>query len=227
MAIKILVIDDEDDVLDFISYNLKREGYEIILANDGQMGLDMAKEENPDLILLDIMMPDIDGIEVCRQLRNDKEFDQTIIAFLTARGEDYTQVAALDYGGDDFIIKPIKPTILKSRIKALLRRKLKSESEEMAIDFGDLRVDPEQFLVTLKGTPIELAKKEFQILLLLLSNPGKVFSRETIFKKIWSSEVIVGERTIDVHIRRIREKIGDEYIKTLKGIGYKIEYPGI
>ena len=227
MAIKILVIDDEDDVLDFISYNLKREGYEIILANDGQMGLDMAKEENPDLILLDIMMPDIDGIEVCRQLRNDKEFDQTIIAFLTARGEDYTQVAALDYGGDDFIIKPIKPTILKSRIKALLRRKLKSESEEMAIDFGDLRVDPEQFLVTIKGTPIELAKKEFQILLLLLSNPGKVFSRETIFKKIWSSEVIVGERTIDVHIRRIREKIGDEYIKTLKGIGYKIEYPGI
>jgi len=227
MAIKILVIDDEDDVLDFISYNLKREGYEIILANNGQMGLDMAKEENPDLILLDIMMPDIDGIEVCRQLRNDKEFDQTIIAFLTARGEDYTQVAALDYGGDDFIIKPIKPTILKSRIKALLRRKLKSESEEMAIDFGDLRVDPEQFLVTIKGTPIELAKKEFQILLLLLSNPGKVFSRETIFKKIWSSEVIVGERTIDVHIRRIREKIGDEYIKTLKGIGYKIEYPGI
>ena len=178
----------------------------------------------PDLILLDVMMPDMDGIEVCRRLREAPEFNDTIIAFLTARGEDYTQVAALDYGGDDFIVKPIKPNVLKSRINALLRRKKRNQDDnDHIIILGDLRLDREKFKVALKGETIDLAKKEFQILELLMSSPGKVFSRQEIFRKVWGGEIIVGERTIDVHVRRIREKIGNDYIKTLKGIGYKIE----
>ncbi len=220
---KILVIDDEDDVLNFLSYNLQREGYEVITAANGKDGLQIARREHPNLILLDVMMPDMDGIEVCRSLREDSHYDDILVAFLTARGEDYTQVAALDHGGDDFIVKPIKPTVLKSRLKALLRRNRKLQTvAEATLHLGDLVIDRQRFTVVLKGELIEMARKEFQILELLMTAPGKVFSRQEIFRKIWHSDIIVGERTIDVHIRRIREKVGDQYIKTLKGIGYKI-----
>lgn len=223
--IKILVIDDEEDVLNFITYNLTKAGYDVLTAENGRQGLDRAEQFRPDLVLLDIMMPDLDGIEVCRQLRQRDDFKHTLIAFLTARGEDYTQIAALDHGGDDFIVKPIRPNVLKSRLNALLRRRhIGSESEDNVMELGGLRLDRVKFDVKLSGKSIELAKKEFQILELLMSSPGKVFSRQEIFRKVWDSEIIVGERTIDVHVRRIREKIGDEYIKTLKGIGYKIEY---
>ena len=225
METKILVIDDEQDVLDIITYNLSKDGYSVETAMNGGEGIKKANQMKPDLIVLDIMMPDIDGIEVCRQLREDTQFDQTIIAFLTARGEDYTQVAALDYGGDDFIVKPIKPSVLRSRIKALLRRSIRTaEMKSNVITLGELVLDKDQYEVILKGIPIVLAKKEFQILELLMSSPGKVFTRDEIFRKVWGAEIIVGERTIDVHVRRIREKIGDRYIKTLKGIGYKIEH---
>lgn len=224
MSTKILVIDDEQDVLDFISYNLKKEGYAIQTAQNGLEGVMMARKYQPDLILLDVMMPDMDGIEVCRQLRGDESFDKTMIAFLTARGEDYTQIAALDQGGDDFIVKPIKPSILKSRIQALIRRSKRVEgSESQTVELGPLTLDREKYQLIKDEIVIEMAKKEFQILDLLMSYPGKVFSREEIFRKIWGGDIIVGERTIDVHIRRIREKIGGDYIKTLKGIGYKIE----
>lgn len=224
MSTKILVIDDEQDVLDFISYNLKKEGYTIQTAPNGLEGVKMAREYQPDLILLDVMMPDMDGIEVCRQLRGDESFDRTMIAFLTARGEDYTQIAALDQGGDDFIVKPIRPSILKSRIQALIRRSKRIEGgDSQMVELGPLKLDREKYQLIKDGEVIEMAKKEFQILDLLMSYPGKVFSREEIFRKIWGGDIIVGERTIDVHIRRIREKIGGDYIKTLKGIGYKIE----
>jgi len=222
--IKILVIDDETDVTDIISYNLDKEGYQVETANTGTSGLARAAEFSPDLVLLDVMMTDMDGMEVCRQMRERPEFDKVLIAFLTARGEDYTQIAAFDYGGDDFIVKPIRPSVLKSRIKALLRRKMRlssSEGDEL-ITVGDLNIDVSKFEVTIGEKSIELAKKEFKILELLASTPGRVFSREEIYRKVWGSEIIVGERTIDVHIRRIREKIGDGYIKTLKGVGYKI-----
>ncbi|NND35237.1 MAG: response regulator transcription factor [Saprospiraceae bacterium] len=223
--IKVLVIDDEIDVLDFISYNLSKDGYQVQTAENGKQGLQVARSFRPDIILLDVMMPDLDGIELCRQLRQREEFNDTLIAFLTARGEDYTQIAALDHGGDDFIVKPIRPNVLRSRLRALLRRsKRTSGIEAHVLELGGLVLDRVKFSVTLDGKPIEFAKKEFQILELLISAPGKVFSRTEIFRKIWDSEIIVGERTIDVHIRRIREKIGDKYIKTIKGVGYKIEY---
>ncbi len=224
MDTKVLVIDDEQDVLDFITYNLEKEGYEVVSAINGTAGIEKAKTFLPDLVLLDVMMPDMDGIEVCQRLRDDESLNGTIIAFLTARGEDYTQVAALDRGGDDFIVKPIKPRVLKSRIDALLRRTRRADKERSnTVELGDLALDRDKFEVRLKGKSIELAKKEFQIIDLLMSTPGKVFSRQEIFRKVWGGEIIVGERTIDVHIRRIREKIGDKFIKTLKGVGYKIE----
>jgi two-component system alkaline phosphatase synthesis response regulator PhoP len=224
MNFKVLVIDDERDVLDVVSYNLLKDGYQVETAGNGVEGLQKAEDFLPDLILLDIMMPDMDGIEVCRRLREQDRFDNTLIAFLTARGEDYTQVMALDYGGDDFIIKPIKPNVLKSRIRALLRRTRRIEKDpESVITLDDLSIDPEKFEVRLDDRKIDLAKKEFLILELLMSAPGKVFNRQEIFRRIWGSDVIVGQRTIDVHIRRIREKIGDKYIKTLKGVGYKFE----
>ena len=222
---KILVIDDEADVLDFVTYNLENEGYDVRTANHGEKGIEVAADFQPDLILLDVMMPDMDGIEVCQHLRADKDFNGTLIAFLTARGEDYTQIAALDYGGDDFIVKPIKPSVLKSRIRALLRRAKRSLADASGIiRMGDLVLDPNKYQLKHKGINVTLAKKEFQIVELLMSAPGKVFSRQEIFRKVWGGEIIVGERTIDVHIRRIREKIGGKYIKTLKGVGYKIEH---
>ncbi len=222
--IKILIVDDEADILDFIEYNLVKEGYKVIRANNGVQAIQVALAEKPDLILLDIMMPEKDGIEVCRELRNMPAFNQTIIAFLTARNEDFTQVQGFDVGADDYITKPIKPRILISRIKALLRRRISEEPVSEQANYGDFSVNEEKYLVYRKGKPINLAKKEFELVVLLTSKPGKVFTRQEIFNKIWGMDVIVGDRTIDVHIRKIREKIGEEYIKTIKGIGYKFDY---
>lgn len=225
---KILVVDDEPDILEILAYNLRKEGFQVTTASNGEEGLKKAEEIKPDLIILDIMMPQMDGVEVCRNIRSRKEFDSTLIAFLTAREEDYSQIAALDVGGDDYITKPIKPRVLMSRVKALLRRPSgKTEDgagEDDIIEMGDLVIDRERVVVTRGGEEIELAKKEFELLNLLISKPGKVFTREEIFNKVWGTDVIVGNRTIDVHIRKLREKIGDDYIKTIKGIGYRFEF---
>ena len=222
---KILIVDDEEDILHIIKYNLEKENFQVCIANNGKNGLLIAEEENPDLIILDIMMPEMDGVEVCRQLRAKPSFDNTIITFLTARGEDYSQIAAFDVGGDDYITKPIRPRVLVSRIKALLRRKIRTgvKPSENTLTIKDLTIDKEKVIVQVDGKSIDLAKKEFELLSLLASRPGKVFTREEIFRKIWGNDVIVGNRTIDVHIRKLREKIGDDYIKTSKGIGYKME----
>ena len=222
----ILVVDDEPDILEFISYNLKKEGFKVKTAENGTNGLESVNRHKPNLILLDIMMPEMDGVEFCRQLRNSKQFDDVVVAFLTARNEDFTQIAALDSGGDDFITKPIKPRVLVSRIKALLRRSDGKGADKKAgiIEFGDFAIDKEKVLVTVGDKSLDLAKKEFELLYLLASKPGRVFTRDEIYSKIWGSEVIVGNRTIDVHIRKIREKIGDGFIKTIKGIGYKFEF---
>lgn len=221
--IKILIADDEPDVLEFIEYNLLKEGYEVSKAENGKQALQKAVEEKPHLILLDIMMPDMDGIEVCRELRSKKEFAHTIIAFLTARSEDFTQVQGFDVGADDYITKPVKPRLLISRLKALLRRTTKTEEQGKQI-FGDLVIDKEKFLVFKNNTPVALAKKEFELVQLLTSKPGRVFTRHEIYNDIWGQDVIVGDRTIDVHIRKVREKIGEEHIKTIKGIGYKFDH---
>lgn len=227
-ATKILIVDDEPDILEFLKYNLQKEGFQVIVASDGEEGIAAAERERPDLIILDIMMPKLDGVEVCRQLRSRPEFDKTLIAFLTAREEDYSQIAALENGGDDYITKPIRPRVLISRIRALLRRSDRQETEEeeegSKFRIGDLVVDRARVSVERNGQLIELAKKEFELLNLLISKPGKVFTREEIFNKVWGTDVIVGNRTIDVHIRKLREKIGDDYIRTIKGIGYKFEF---
>jgi two-component system alkaline phosphatase synthesis response regulator PhoP len=223
---KILVVDDEPDILEFLQYNLEKEGYSVVTASDGEAGILMAERENPDLIILDIMMPKMDGVEVCRVLRSRPQFAQTVIAFLTAREEDFSQIAALETGGDDYITKPIRPRVFLSRIRALLRRSERNDKEslENITQIGDLAIDRDRILVQRGEEIIELAKKEFELLNLLVSKPGKVFSREEIFNKVWGTDVIVGNRTIDVHIRKLREKIGDHYIKTIKGIGYKFEF---
>jgi two-component system alkaline phosphatase synthesis response regulator PhoP len=224
---KILVVDDEPDILEFLRYNLVKEGFEVFTASDGEQGVAIAERERPDLVVLDIMMPKMDGVEVCRALRANPVFDKTIIAFLTAREEDYSQIAALDVGGDDYITKPIRPRVFVSRIKALLRRPKRTTEEEETrdvLEIGDLLIDRERVVVRRGEEEIELAKKEFELLNLLASKPGKVFTREEIFRKVWGTDVIVGNRTIDVHIRKLREKIGDAYIKTIKGIGYKFEF---
>lgn len=222
---KILVVDDEEDILDFLSYNLKKEGFEVSTASNGADALEIANKSLPDLIILDIMMPELDGIEVCRRLRAQPQFQQTIITFLTARDEDFTQIKALDVGGDDYITKPIKPQLLISRVKALLRRNKKEKDEkDQIIEVSDLKIDRQRVQVLRGEEIIDLPKKEFELLLLLVSRPGKVFTREEIYHKIWGSDVIVGDRTIDVHIRKLREKIGSDQIKTLKGIGYKFDF---
>lgn len=223
---KVLIVDDEPDILEFLQYNLKKEQFRVYTASNGKDGIDLAVKENPNLIILDIMMPEMDGIEVCRKLREMPQFKNTIITFLTARSEDYTQIAALDYGGDDYITKPIKPGVFISRIKALLRRSERKEVDagEKVVILGDLSIDREQFQVKRKGEIIELAKKEFNLIDLLVSKPGKVFTRDEIFRRVWGTDVIVGNRTIDVHIRKLREKMGEDIIKTVKGIGYKFEF---
>ena len=223
---QILVVDDEPDILEFVKYNLQKEGFRVSTAGDGLMGLEEARRVKPDLIILDIMMPEMDGVEVCRQLRSEPIFNNTVIAFLTARDEDYSQIAALDVGGDDYITKPIRPRVLISRVNALLRRSARKDSDESGevIQAGDITIDKEKVLVIRGQEKIELAKKEFELLSLLASKPGKVFTREEIFNKIWGTDVIVGNRTIDVHIRKLREKLGNDYIKTIKGVGYKYEF---
>lgn len=222
--IKILLVDDEPDILDFVSYNLKAEGYKVHTASSGRSGVSKAREVKPDLILLDVMMPEMDGIEACDHIRRLPGLEHTIIAFLTARGEDYSQVAGFEAGADDYIAKPVKPKVLMSRIKALLRRRPAPEQEVPGkIEFEDLIIDPERYHVELQGSVIELPRKEFELLSLLASKPGKVFTREEIMDRIWGTVVIVGGRTIDVHIRKLREKIGDDRIKTVKGVGYKFE----
>ena len=225
--VKILIVDDEPDILEFLRYNLEKEQFVVFSAGDGITGFQIAKKEMPDLIILDIMMPKMDGVELCRLIRADDNLKNTLITFLTAREEEYSQIAALDVGGDDYITKPIRPRVLISRIKALLRRKHIGSAEmeeETWLEFGDLRIDKEKVMIIKNGEQIDLARKELELLMLLVSKPGKVFSREEIFNKIWGNDVIVGNRTIDVHIRKLREKIGDDFIKTIKGIGYKFDF---
>lgn len=219
---KILVVDDEDDILEFIQYNLKKEGYEVHLAHNGQEAITVGKKIKPDLILLDVMMPVMDGIEACKQIKADKDFAKTFVVFLTARAEEYSEIAGFNAGADDYIAKPIKPRVLLSRINAILRRKSK-EVVDQKLTVGNIVIDRETFLVYRGDEKIQLARKEFELLYLLAGKPGKVFTREYILEKVWGDEVLVVDRTIDVHIRKLREKIGDDYIGTVKGVGYKFE----
>ena len=221
---KIVIVDDEPDILELIEYNLKKEGYQVFTAANGQEGITVAKKVNPDLIILDIMMPKMDGIEACRLMRAIPEFKNTFMVFLTARSEEYSEIAGFNVGADDYIAKPIKPRALVSRINAILRRN--SAEQEMLgnkVEIGDLVIDRETFLVYQAGKKVVLAKKEFELLYLLASKPGKVFTRESILKNIWEDSVVVTNRTIDVHIRKLREKLGENYVATVKGVGYKFE----
>ncbi len=220
--IKILLVDDEDDVLDFMKYNLDKEGFQVHTAQNGLDAIQVAKKVFPQLIILDLMMPKLDGIETCRELRAIPEFKNTLVAFLTAREEDYSQIAGFDAGADDYITKPIKPCVFISRIKALLRR-LETNQTGGKLRVGDIEIDRDRYLILKDGKEIILPRKEFELLSLLASKPGRVFKREEILSKVWGNDTIVGDRTIDVHIRKLREKIGDEYFKTIKGIGYKFD----
>jgi two-component system alkaline phosphatase synthesis response regulator PhoP len=218
----ILIIDDESDILEILKYNLEKEGFTVETALNGLDGIEKAKKNIPDLIILDVMMPNMDGIEVCEVLRSTPGFESTLICFLTARAEDYSQIAGLDAGADDYISKPVKPRVLVSRINAMLRRK--SSKDIVDSDFvEDLVIDREKYTVFKNGNSLHLPKKEFELLALLASKPDVVFEREVILEKVWGSDIVVGDRTIDVHVRKLREKIGDKYIKTIKGIGYKFE----
>jgi len=220
--IKILLVDDEPDILEIVSYNLSAEGYEVFTAKNGVEGVAKAKKKQPHLIIMDVMMPEMDGIEACEMIRNTPGLENTIIAFLTARGEDYSQVAGFDAGADDYITKPIKPKVLVSKVKALLRR-LKEEKKEVdeIVKVGNIVINREEYKIVNNGEEIVLPRKEFELLSLLTSKPNKVFKREVILDKVWGNEVVVGGRTIDVHIRKLREKIGDDHFKTVKGVGYK------
>ena len=219
--IKILLVDDEPDILEIVGYNLNSEGYQVITAENGVQAVKKAKKEQPHLIILDVMMPEMDGIEACEQIRKIESLDKTIITFLTARGEDYSQVAGFDAGADDYITKPIKPKVLISKVKALLRRFKEEEGKENIVKIGNLVINRDEYKIEHKGKEIILPRKEFELLSLLASKPGKVFKREDILDKVWGNEVVVGGRTIDVHIRKLREKIGDDCFKTVKGVGYK------
>ena len=220
--IKILCVDDEPDILEILKYNLSNEGYQISTAKDGKIAVKKAKEIHPNLIIMDIMMPNMDGIEACEILRSNESFNDTLIMFLTARGEDYSYVAAYEAGADDYVTKPVKPKILLSKVKGLLRRSKKySEKEVDEIEFGDLRINRDKYKVYTSDKSISLPRKEFELLNLLASKPDKVFKREKIMEKVWGEQVVVGDRTIDVHIRKLRKKIGDKYFKTVKGVGYK------
>ena len=216
----ILIIDDEADIRDILSYNLKKEGYGILTAENGKHGIEIAKKNIPDLILLDIMMPEMDGIEACELLKADNETKDILICFLTARSEDYSQIAGFNAGADDYVTKPVKPKLLISRIKAILRRN-QSLIELSTTDNTDLIINKEKYEVMKSDVVIHLPKKEFSLLALLFSKPGKVFDRNVILETVWGTDIVVGDRTIDVHIRKLREKIGEDYIKTVKGVGYK------
>ena len=220
--IKILLVDDEDDILEIVGYNLKKEGYDIYTATNGVEAVTKAKEITPHLILLDVMMPEMDGVEACEKIREIPELANTIISFFTARGEDYSQVAGFDAGADDYITKPIKPKVLTSKIKSLLRRLNNNVEIANTTNLGGgITIDRDEYIVIKNEENLILPRKEFELFSLLTSKPGKVFNREVIMKKVWGSDVVVGDRTIDVHIRKLREKIGDEHFKTVKGVGYK------
>lgn len=216
-----MLVDDENDILEFVGYNILKEGYSLFTAQNGTDAISIAKKELPQLIILDIMMPGMDGIEVCQELRKIPELKPTLIAFLTARSEDFSQIAGLDAGGDDYITKPVKPKVLMSRINALLRRTPSEEGLEEKTMIGKVIIDREKYVILVDGKEFSLPRKEFELIALLTSKPDKVFSREEIFNNVWGDDVIVGDRTIDVHIRRIREKLGIDNIRTIKGIGYK------
>ena len=220
--IRILLVDDEEDILEIVGYNLEQEGFEVLTAKNGKQAIKIAKKAQPQLIIMDVMMPEIDGIEACERIRAIPELSQTIITFLTARGEDYSQLAGFEAGADDYITKPIKPKLLISKIKALLRRLPSYErNNEDILYFNNLIINRVEYTITMNGNEILLPKKEFELLSLLASLPNKVFKREEILEKVWGNDVVVGGLTIDVHIRKLREKIGDDYFKTVKGVGYK------
>tara|TARA_R110002049_G_scaffold302496_4_gene495450 strand:- start:5630 stop:6319 length:690 start_codon:yes stop_codon:yes gene_type:complete len=221
--IRILLVDDEPDILEIVGYNLSSEGYEVFTAKNGVEAVSKAKKKHPHLVILDVMMPEMDGIEACEIIRNTPELEHTIITFLTARGEDYSQVAGFDAGADDYITKPIKPKVLISKVKALLRRLREDTTEEQddIVKVGNIIINREEYKVVNNGKEIVLPRKEFELLALLTSKPNKVYKREVILDKVWGNEVVVGGRTIDVHIRKLREKIGDDHFKTVKGVGYK------
>jgi two-component system alkaline phosphatase synthesis response regulator PhoP len=218
---KIVIIDDESDIRDILSYNLIKEGYQVHQAENGKMGIEVCKNIKPDLVILDVMMPGMDGVEVCEALRKIPGLENILICFLTARNEDYSQIAGLDAGADDYISKPIKPRVLISRINALIRRKELTSNQN--IETSDLVINREKYTVYKTGKAIHLPKKEFELLSLLASRPEIVFEREVILEKVWGTDIVVGDRTIDVHIRKLREKIGDDHIQTVKGIGYKFK----
>ena len=220
---KILVVDDEPDIVELISYNLKKEGFLVSSAADGVQAIRAAREMRPDLILIDVMMPNKDGIETVRDLRRMPDFEQTVVIFLTALGDEKSEIEGLKVGADDYLAKPIKPELLLTRIKAGLRRLRKDDNEEQKLSFGDLEINKTKFAVSYKGADIILAKKEFELLSLLASKPGRVFLRQEILQRVWGTDVIVGDRTIDVHIRKIRQKMGLDLITTVKGVGYKFE----
>ncbi|WP_339835016.1 response regulator transcription factor [uncultured Flavobacterium sp.] len=222
--IKILLVDDEQDILEIVGYNLAQEGYQVITATNGREAVAKAKKELPNLIILDVMMPEMDGIEACENIRKIPELENTIITFLTARSEDYSQLAGFDAGADDYIAKPIKPKILVSKVKALLRRLKEKEEKVDILNVNGIEINREEYKIVKEGQEIILPRKEFELFYLLASKPGKVFKRDEILDKVWGNEVIVGGRTIDVHIRKLREKIGDDFFKTIKGVGYKIEF---
>ncbi len=217
----ILIVDDDPDILEFVKYNLEKEDFKVDMASTGKEALEKIKSFNPDLVLLDVMLPDFDGVEVCMKIREDKDGHQPIIAFLTARSEDYSQIAGLEAGGDDYISKPIKPRLLVSRAKALLRRKKEFQPTNQVIEIGDISIDHGKFVVVKDGEEIHLPRKQFNILALLVENAGKVVRRNNLMRKIWGDDIYVSERNIDVQIRKIREKIGEKRIKTVKGVGYK------
>ncbi len=219
--IKILLVDDEPDILEIVGYNLTNEGYQVVTAKNGLEAVEKAKKEKPQLIILDVMMPEMDGIEACEAIRKIPELSASLITFLTARGEDYSQVAGFDAGADDYITKPIKPKVLVSKVKALLRRLKAEETSKSLMTIGNLVINREEYKIILDGDEIILPRKEFELLSLLASKPNKVFKREDILDRVWGNEVVVGGRTIDVHIRKLREKIGDDSFKTVKGVGYK------
>lgn len=222
---RILLVDDEPDILEFVGYNLKKEGFDVKTASNGEDAIVLALAFKPNLILLDVMMPGLDGIETCERIRSIADIKNTLIAFLTARGEDYSQVAGFEAGADDYISKPIKPKILVSRIKALLRRTHTEETdqEQGILSFKDIEINLERYQVKLNGEKIPMPRKEFEMLRLLASKPGKVFTRDEILERVWGKDVVVGDRTIDVHVRKVREKIGNDFIHTIKGVGYKFE----
>ena len=216
----ILLIDDEQDILEFLSYNLRKEGYKVYTASNGEEGIKIVQKIAPSLILLDVMMPVLDGIETCQMIRKDLNITQPIIAFLTSRAEDYSQIAGFEAGADDYITKPVRPRLLVSKVESLLRRLEKPIAEDISTPSTKIKIDRDRFLVEVNDIVLILPKKEFELLELLAGRPGKVFNREQILSIVWGNETIVGERTIDVHIRKLREKLGDSYIRTIKGVGY-------